>query len=353
MAIMLPRRLSCLYAFLLLVAFSPAPLGAQPRELGPDDAMPLDESALAGAGREAPAVPAADLVDGQLGGLAYIVFWCSLAGVVLLVRPLWLRTIYPGRTFLLLGYSAVSACVLSLAINLFTVGLLLIRTPASAAAALADRGLWRSVDWLADSMPLALSLVAMALFALRSRPLARALTALPEQAAGAEPDGGRRVAGATLHRLGRELSSTALFVAVLVAVASLSGLSLALVRRVTSTGVVVLMSAAAVALSAACFLAKSHGILRQRIDDLVPLRAHRRFWRWGTLSLLWSQLLPLGFAAVAAPLVSSAVVLAVGLAVVFVLARGLKAMRFLFGYRRALEQGDTELVDKVPDVNTA
>jgi hypothetical protein len=79
------------------------------------------------------------------------------------------------------------------------------------------------------------------------------------------------------------------------------------------------------------------------------MRAHGRFWKWGTLGLAWAQLLPLLFILGAQPLiealigaleqswilllVSGPAILVAGFAVLFWALRGLSAITFLFRYK--------------------
>jgi hypothetical protein len=102
----------------------------------------------------------------------------------------------------------------------------------------------------------------------------------------------------------------------------------------------------------ALFMGKVHKILQRRLHDREPLRAHARFWRWGTLSLGWALAFPLLYILVAQPavgklidwltadddiawgmlLVSGPVVLVLGFVGLAWAARGLRALGFLAKY---------------------
>jgi Na+/proline symporter len=105
------------------------------------------------------------------------------------------------------------------------------------------------------------------------------------------------------------------------------------------------------------FLGKVQKIFKRRFHDKVPLGLHKRFWGWGTLALVWAQVLPLIFVAVAesgidklidkltegasaeaappwgAILLSGPAILVFGFIVVFWAARGLAAVKFVMKYK--------------------
>jgi magnesium-transporting ATPase (P-type) len=41
------------------------------------------------------------------------------------------------------------------------------------------------------------------------------------------------------------------------------------------------------------FLAKVHRIFQQRFSEQVPLSSHKKFWKWGSVSVVWALLFPL------------------------------------------------------------
>ena len=86
----------------------------------------------------------------------------------------------------------------------------------------------------------------------------------------------------------------------------------------------------------------------------MPLKSHRSFWIWGTLSLVWAQLFPVLFMLAAEPLVehltdgafakegepswtmallAGPVVFVLGFVFLFWAARGLKGLVFMFRYK--------------------
>jgi hypothetical protein len=49
------------------------------------------------------------------------------------------------------------------------------------------------------------------------------------------------------------------------------------------------------------FLGKAQKIFQQRFVDKVPLGEHKKFWKWGTISMLWTMLFPFLYILVAKP----------------------------------------------------
>jgi hypothetical protein len=126
--------------------------------------------------------------------------------------------------------------------------------------------------------------------------------------------------------------------------------SVTLLISLAAVGVFLALNVAVVLMSTAFYLGKAHKILRARLHDRVPLRSHKRFFGWGTLALLWAQLLPLVFIAGAekavekifdrfggedellTAMVAAGLTLTVGFIVVFWAARGVRALAFLARY---------------------
>ena len=120
------------------------------------------------------------------------------------------------------------------------------------------------------------------------------------------------------------------------------------------------LNLAVIILSTAFYLAKSQKIFQARFRSGVPLRFHGHFWRWGTASAVWAQVLPVLYILVAVeaigwfaeksvdrflvqPGVENAnwpFILSTGPALfivtfglIFWLAWGVRSLRFLAGYR--------------------
>lgn len=494
-----PRTLVSRLALLVALAFSSVtradePPAAAQKELGPDDPMPLEDdhpAAAHDAGMQAPETPvnpkayAADLrallakvrerviaravakltasQEAQVERLGDWLFYLSLAGLLLLFRPLYLQTLYPGKTWPLFKYSVVAAGTFFIAVQLFSLSLLLLRSVQASTSEgtnpkiavlegafdtldhnaehlaeigpllieptlaqldageeepiqvlLVDNlarlhqsatvfqeiaGVFRSVDWVFGLVPYVLTLLAAALFVKSFWPVLREVVALPERAVTGEPGIARKIVGVTFRKIGRELLSVLVLIVTFIAVTLLSGIALSLLVEpameaviafltttflylqvdpdaatglilvaIAGVGLFLVANIAAVTLSSAFFLSRVQAIFRQRFHEKVPLRAHARFWKRGTVSLVWAQLLLVLFVLGALPIVkwifgafldgehpsfvgamlAASAVLFLGLLLVYFVARGFRALLFLIRYKRSLEQGDTEIVTKVP-----
>lgn len=244
--------------------------------------------------------------------------------------------------------------------------------------------LMRGVTGIMGLLPVVLSFLAVALFLRNFLPLMRDIVTLPARAAGGEAGAGRRLLGQTFRQVGRELLVIVGFIGALLVVTLLSGFILAHVVApamsavlwflitaflylqvqpdaatgwllVSLVGVVVylVLNLAIVTLASIFTLSKLQKILRAKFHHQVPLATHGGFWRWGTLSFLWTEALPLlfivgvgpgvvalfeGFLAGEHPsllsaLLVSGAILALGLPLVFWALRGVKALVFLIRTR--------------------
>jgi hypothetical protein len=101
------------------------------------------------------------------------------------------------------------------------------------------------------------------------------------------------------------------------------------------------------------YLGTAYNVFRARFHRQVPLRSQGRFWGWGTLAVLWVQALPVLFIYLAMPairavfdtfhdadppnylggLVTAGMLLIFGILLLFWLARGFKALAFLWRYQ--------------------
>jgi hypothetical protein len=120
-----------------------------------------------------------------------------------------------------------------------------------------------------------------------------------------------------------------------------------------SVGLYYLFSIAVMALGVWIYLARVLRILRLRFHEKVPLRSHSGFWKWGTLAVIWVQVLPMLFAYLGWPVIEmgfralveadppqslaglllAGSLLLFGSVVVFWLARGFRSLRYLWRYR--------------------
>lgn len=239
---------------------------------------------------------------------------------------------------------------------------------------------FKGMLWIFDYLPLVMTTVAIFLFLVGAKPMLVELVKLPGRAASGENTDG--VVKEAFRKVWRELLATLCLIVLLVAVTLLSGELLALAVRPAvenflnaffvdviyvqtpnaSTGLIfgslvgtvifLVLNVMVVLLSTGFFLGKAHKIFQQRFQEKVPLSAHKKFWGWGTLSLLWAQIFPVVFVLGAEPLVEKllekgfakeepnwsvillggSAVFVVGFLVSFWALRGLKGLAFLKKY---------------------
>lgn len=114
-------------------------------------------------------------------------------------------------------------------------------------------------------------------------------------------------------------------------------------------GLFFFFNAGVVVLASWCYLTGAQRVLRLRFHEKVPLRQYVPFWKWATLALAWVLVLPVLFMHLAVPLIHGAFVslsqgpdphylaaqvvagalLVVGILLLFRVARGFQALRFL------------------------
>lgn len=216
--------------------------------------------------------------DKIMGTVATLLMTLSLVGLLLVFLPLFLRSRYPGRGATLFKYSLIAAVTFVVAVNLFTMTLIVLRAfqgalggqmnpqvaivaaifdtldshaekyaafaasvfgpviqqinagDTSAAVLLLERGqtisadlaafepvayLMRGLHWMFDLAPLALVGVSLLLFAVAAGPVLVEIVKLPARAAAGEVRAGRRVIGVTFRRVGAELLATVCLIGVL------------------------------------------------------------------------------------------------------------------------------------------
>lgn len=239
---------------------------------------------------------------------------------------------------------------------------------------------FKGMLWIFDYLPLVMTTVAIFLFLVGAKPMLVELIKLPGRAASGENTEG--VVKEAFRKVWRELLATLCLIVLLVVVTLLSGELLALAVRPAvenflntffvdviyvqtpnaSTGLIfgslvgtvifLVLNVMVVLLSTGFFLGKAHKIFQQRFQEKVPLSVHKKFWGWGTLSLLWAQLFPVVFVLGAEPLVEKllekgfakeepnwsvillggSAVFVLGFVVTFWALRGLKGLAFLKKY---------------------
>lgn len=242
----------------------------------------------------------------------------------------------------------------------------------------------KSLDWLFGALPFVTAILAVVLFVISFKPLLLDIVRMPIRAAEGTSANAWAFAKETLRRVGREFLSVlslilVLFVVTLVSAGILSQLLQPAMEALLAFAVagffyvqveanisssLMLLSLSAVALFLVLsvgvvlagnifFLSKAQKIFHQRFVDRVPLGTHRAFWGRGSLALLWSQLLPLGFIMMGTYTVEkvfekymateppsflsgmliSGVLLVVGFLTFYWLTRGFRALRYIARYK--------------------
>jgi hypothetical protein len=232
-------------------------------------------------------------------------------------------------------------------------------------------------------LPIVLTVVAVVLFVLSIKPVILEIVALPGRVAAGEARAAD-VVKEVFRTVGRELLATLCLIGTHVVVTIFSGIMLTLAvepaieaflayvftalmytiaapefskfavyASVMGALMFLVLNVAAVLVTNVLFLGKAQKIFKRRFHERVPLSAHRRFWGWGSLSLVWAQVLPILFVAGAregigalidkltegddipwtAVLLSGPAILVFGFVIVYWAARGLKAVSFILKYR--------------------
>jgi hypothetical protein len=188
---------------------------------------------------------------------------------------------------------------------------------------------FRSVNWIFGYLPMVMTLVAVLLFLMAVRPMLREIVLLPARAASGESRVASRTLKRVFRRIGRELLATLCLIGALIAVMQLTGLAISLALKpameaffaylfssviyiqipgamggvlLASLGgaiLFVVLNLAVMTLASSFYLAKLQKIFQRKFHDQVPLSAHQRFWRWGTLALMLHLVLPIAFVALA------------------------------------------------------
>lgn len=233
-------------------------------------------------------------------------------------------------------------------------------------------------------LPIVLTVVAVVLFVLSIKPVIMEIVSLPGRVASGQANA-KEVVKQVFRAVGRELLATLCLIGVLIFTTILSGIFLSMAVEpaieaflayvftsllytmaspefskfvvylsVMGALLFLVLNIAVVLVTNVLFLGKVQKIFKRRFHDKVPLGLHKRFWLWGTLALVWAQLLPLLFVAIAqegvgklidaltsgdgdppwsAILLSGPGILVLGFIVVFWAARGLAGIRFVLKYK--------------------
>ncbi|MFT7579958.1 MAG: hypothetical protein ACI9MR_001625 [Myxococcota bacterium] len=377
--------------------------------------------------------------------IAEVLGWFSMAGLLLLLLPLWLRRRYPGQMKQLFGYSAIAAFtfvavmlvfsaliltfkglqsvlapitnpVLQLTNGAFDALLENVNSLGASASLLLDApltalesgtadgvsmalmqnagslfedaetflNLASALSWVKDILgvlPVLLALIVVLLFLLSLKDVIKALVTLPQQAID-----GDSTAGETIRKVGARLRAefvvSLLLLLVFAIVTIISAVAMTMTAEpaaealvgytmlntlylavepgastllvyasVGSALVFVVLALISSVVASVLFIGKTQKVLLARFVDQVPLKTHARFFKLGSLSLLWALTLPLIFIYGAEMLSetllnvesegdvtwgwllgSAPLLLVGGFVLVYWGLRGLRAQRFLFKY---------------------
>jgi hypothetical protein len=189
--------------------------------------------------------------------------------------------------------------------------------------------LFKKVDFIFAILPIVLLLVTLVLFIVSIKPTLLEIIRLP--ATVASGGSGGDVIRKAMRRVGGEIVVALCTVGVLFVLTLVSGAILGFVVKPAlysiieffgtaiiylqlvqgaSSGLIfaslfgviffLILNLAAIILAMSFFLGKSQKIFQRRFHDQQPLRAHAHFWKWGTVSVLVAQLVPLVFMVFAA-----------------------------------------------------
>ena len=246
--------------------------------------------------------------------------------------------------------------------------------------------MFKKIDFIFSILPIVLFGVTMLLFALAIRPTLTEIVKLPIRAASGEAGVGREVTKQAMRRVWGELQATACTLGVLAVLTVLSAfvlgeivgpaldallgyfsLAVSYLQFVENahSGLVfvtlflvilfLVVNLATLILSMSFFLGKSQKIFQARFNEHVPIANHKRFFKWGTVAVLFVQIFPWLYVFVAEKLLEKVnsslmdvdankvawgklllvgpAVLVGGYLVLFWAARGVKAIAFLQSYK--------------------
>jgi hypothetical protein len=247
--------------------------------------------------------------------------------------------------------------------------------------------MFKKIDFVFGILPIILTLVTLILFVIAIKPTLMEIIKLPARAASGQGSSKDVIANA-MKRVKGELLASICTVGILVVLTIVSSLVLGQIVKPAldafltyfsltimylqfaegaSSGLVfvtlfavilfLVLNLAALILSMSFFLGKAQKIFQQRFNEGTPLSTHAKFFTWGAPSVLLVQVFPWLFAVTAAKaldaindallegvtsaemvswgklLLAGPAFLVVAFAILFWAARGLKAIKFLAGYK--------------------
>lgn len=240
---------------------------------------------------------------------------------------------------------------------------------------------FKGLSSVLEYVPVLMTGIAVFLFVVGAKPIILELIALPGRAAAGDDTKG--MIAEAFRKVGREFMAAMMLIGALVVVTLFSSEMLAIaVRPAVSSfldyffaniiyvqhpgaksshifgsllGIVffLALNIGVIIVSSSTFLSKFHKIFQAKFQRSVPLGNHKKFWIWGTLSLVGVQLFPFIFMLGAEPLVDSLtdkafakdepnwtlallsgpVIFVIGFLFLFWLFRGMKAFGFLFTFK--------------------
>ncbi|MCE9572130.1 MAG: hypothetical protein K8W52_03130 [Deltaproteobacteria bacterium] len=251
--------------------------------------------------------------------------------------------------------------------------------------------LLKKIDFIIAAIPMILLFVTIILFALAIKPTLVEIIKLPAAAASGKDGASKEVVGKAMKRVKGELLASLCALGVLFVLSLISSFILGRVAQpaltaiidyfclaVTylqyakdaSSGMVFLMLFSVIIflvlnigmliVSVAFFMGKTQKIFQRRFNDDVALGKHARFWKWGTISVVIVQVIPLVFVMLGQlgleainkgvmthggsaadvnwtmAMLAGPLFLVFGFLIFFWAARGFKAIAFLFKYKPQL-----------------
>lgn len=182
---------------------------------------------------------------------------------------------------------------------------------------------FKKLNWLFGMLPILFIGLAIFLFAKVARPTLMEIVRLPERAASGERGVVGHTVRLTLRNVWAEAKATFATVGVLMLLTLVAAFLLGYVLEpaieifmaylavcfmyvqiapdasafwilfsLMGSILFLVLNLAVIILTTAFFLGKCQKIFQRRFREGVPLAAHGRFWKWGVLSALWAQLLP-------------------------------------------------------------
>jgi len=182
---------------------------------------------------------------------------------------------------------------------------------------------FKKLSWLFGMLPILFIGLAIFLFAKVAKPTLMEIIRLPERAASGERGVVAHTVRLTLRNVWAEAKATFATVGVLIALTLVAAFLLGYVLEpaieifmaylavcfmyvqiapdasafwilfsLMGSILFLVLNLAVIVLTTAFFLGKCQKIFQKRFREGVPLAAHGRFWKWGVVSALWAQLLP-------------------------------------------------------------